>query len=381
MHLPYSLKVPWQDQKHAELGDLAIRLTGQHDLEMGKYSGVLSVLRGDDLIILADVDFVPIDQFPPSAYDGSVAEVLDCGNVVMHAELARDYAFLSVVTGGNPYKEALKRFGPAAALDLFNSIHEWGVLQARHLNPSWYRNELHAWIDDPLFEDQVLDHESLESYVNSAGHTFGSAIFDSQLEAERLVFELEEIPIGNDDAAQQQDAAAFEVWCEKTIAFMLGDGFDSVQLHPNGQAFQRRDVVATNLFKSSFGTRIQNGFGVQLLVFEIKNKRKIEKQDIVQLTGYLHDSYGRLGFVIYRSDALVLDQIGAWRFRSIALIHRKHILELTTGKITEMLRTFSMHWNPKLFDHGLRELLNKYECDYINEPMPSKHRPGGYFGK
>lgn len=376
MHLPYSLKVPWQGQKHAELGDLTIGLTSQHEMEMGKYSGVLSVLRGNHRIILADIVFLPLDRFPPSAYDGSVAEVLDCGNVVMHAELASDYAFLSVVTGGSPYTEALERFGPAAALDLFNSIHEWGVLQARHSNPSWYRNELHAYIDDPLFEDQVLDHEYFEGYVNSAGHTFGSAIFESQLEAERLVSELGEIPVGNDDAAQQQDAAAFEAWCKKTIAFMLGDGFDPVQLHPNGQAFQRRDVVAINLFKSSFGTRIQNGFGVQHLVFEVKNKRKIEKQDIVQVVGYLKNSYGRLGFVIYRSDALVLDPVGAWRFRSIALIHRKHIVELTTGKITEMLRTFSMHWNPELFDHGLRELLNKYECDYINEPMPSAKSRG-----
>lgn len=82
-------------------------------------------------------------------------------------------------------------------------------------------------------------------------------------------------------------------------------------------------------------------------------------------------SYGRLGFVIYRSDALQLDPVGEWRFRSIARDHRKYIVELTTGRITDMLLKFSKHGNPTLFDDVLRELLNKYELDYINEPNPS----------
>jgi len=348
----------------------------QNDSEMGTYSGELSVLCGSDLTILASITFVPLDEFRFNAYDNIVTHGSGSINAAALAELAKDSTFLSVVTTGDPYIEALRRYGPGAALNIFYSIHEWGVLQALHLNPSWYRNDLHAYIDDSTFEDQVLYHEDLDNYLNSAGHIFGSEKFNLQIQAEQLISELAEISIGNDDDAQQHDAAKFEEWCKKIISVMLGNEFDPVLLHPNGLAFQRRDIIATNLFKSPFGIRINHGFGVQHLVFEIKNKKQIKKQDVVQTAAYLNDSYGRLGFVIYRSDALVLDPIGAWRFRSIALVHRKHIVELTTGKIVEMLRGFSTSGNSYLFDLSLRKLLDIYEHNYINEPMPSLQSRG-----
>lgn len=367
----YNLKVPGLSPAFGKHGEATILFEDALHPQRGTYTGHLYVTSDKLSVLITTITFVVIDGFPPAPGVASAVDSTDANNTIIHLDIPENFAFLTLVGNCDSYQKTVEAFGPAAALDLFNAIHEWGVLDASHKNPSWYRADLHSYIDLDRLVDDVFYDEDVVHAINAAGHVFDSDRFASQLAAEQLVWELDDIPIGKDDGEQQRDATAFESWCERTLGFVLRGGFEPVVLHPNENAFRRRDVVAVNLKETRFCERIWGNYGVQHLIFEVKNKSDIDKRDIVQTSDYLTALYGRLGFVIHRSDALALSETGAWRFREILRAHGKAVIELTTEMLCSMLGNFAIG-HGRVFDSRLCQLLNEYEHKHSNEPPPSK---------
>lgn len=343
--------------------------------ENGTYDAYLRV-RWKGRVTNFKTTFVAIDHFPPVLADVPIEDTSDPAKQTIRLSIPENYAFLTLVTCANSYKVAVDRYGPAAAHELFNAVHDWGFLEGVRYNPRWYQGEQHGDIDLGRLADEVFYDEDVTLATNAAGDIFDDFLFSSQVKAEQLIEDLDNIPVGNEDGEQHRDATAFELWCEKTIRFLLLGGFDPVVPHPNGQTFNRRDLVAINLDMTVFGRRIRSDYQVRHLVFEVKNKYDLQKPDVVQTTNYLEDLYGRLGFIIYRSDALALDSNGAYRFRAILRGHEKSIIELTTGMLRAILRELSIRQGP-LFDTRLCLLLNDYEHIHCNEPQPVKPGPIG----
>jgi hypothetical protein len=112
----------------------------------------------------------------------------------------------------------------------------------------------------------------------------------------QLSAKLDQIKVGADDAAQ------FEEWCLAVTKMCLSGPLRNIELHPNGNAPQRRDIVATNQTESALWRRLLDDYGCRQVVFEVKNKFGITPDDFRQMHTYLHDEYGRLGFIITRDE-------------------------------------------------------------------------------
>ena len=64
----------------------------------------------------------------------------------------------------------------------------------------------------------------------------------------QIIGEYDRLPLGDAGAAE------FEDWCLRTIRIIFAVQLANIELHPNGTAVQRRDVVARNLAQSHSGS-------------------------------------------------------------------------------------------------------------------------------
>ncbi len=112
----------------------------------------------------------------------------------------------------------------------------------------------------------------------------------------QLIANLALIPEGRDGYSQ------YEEWCHKAIKIIFAGVLRNIELHPNKQATQRRDVVATNLSESPVWRRIKEDYGARQVIFEVKNFKNIGSDEYRQMLSYLTGDYGKIGFVITRDD-------------------------------------------------------------------------------
>ncbi|EKN6183743.1 ATP-binding protein, partial [Yersinia enterocolitica] len=109
-----------------------------------------------------------------------------------------------------------------------------------------------------------------------------------------LLQELHSIPEG------AKGAVDFESWCHKTLKILFATNLVNIELHPNKNGLQQRDIVATNLADSPVWSRIHSDYGTRQVIFEIKNFRDLGAQEYRQVNSYLIKEYGRLAFIINR---------------------------------------------------------------------------------
>lgn len=109
-----------------------------------------------------------------------------------------------------------------------------------------------------------------------------------------LLKDLNEIPEG------PAGAVDFEAWALKAVKILFATNLANIELHPNKNALQQRDIVATNLADSSVWSRILTDYQTRQVIFEIKNYRDLTASDYRQVNSYLYKDYGRLAFIINR---------------------------------------------------------------------------------
>ncbi|MFG3448831.1 P-loop ATPase, Sll1717 family [Stenotrophomonas sp. NPDC047960] len=109
----------------------------------------------------------------------------------------------------------------------------------------------------------------------------------------QLMSELNTIPEGVPGAPQ------FEVWCKKAVEIAFSKQLSNIQLRPNANATQRRDIVATNQ-GGGVWRRVLDDYKTRQVVFEVKNYAKIGVDEFRQVFSYLGREYGDLAFIICR---------------------------------------------------------------------------------
>lgn len=164
----------------------------------------------------------------------------------------------------------------------------------------------------------------------------------------QLISELSKIPLGDEGASD------FEKWCELVIEITFAKELTNVQLHPNGQAVQRRDIVATNQGINGFWKRIREDYETRQVIFEVKNYEEIGINEYRQVNGYLTREYGNLGFIICRDK-----QNGLVKGRELEAfkefyLQGKVILKLTASSLINVLSKLR---SPTKTDAG-EQLLN-----------------------
>lgn len=110
----------------------------------------------------------------------------------------------------------------------------------------------------------------------------------------QLIGAIDKIEVG------PEGASAYEDWCLRVLRISFSGPLGNIELHPNKDSTQRRDILATNLAEKGVWRRVLDDYGSRQVVFEVKNKHGIDPDEFRQMATYLHDSYGRIGFIITR---------------------------------------------------------------------------------
>jgi hypothetical protein len=125
------------------------------------------------------------------------------------------------------------------------------------------------------------------------------------LRMQRLGQVVEELPHLSEGAA---DAASFEDWALRAVRILFPGHLSNVELHPNPDGVQRRDLVATVVAEKGFWRRVLEDYQSRQIVFELKNFAELGPDDYRQALSYSGKEYGKIVFVIYRTSNDTADE-------------------------------------------------------------------------
>ncbi|MDO8539381.1 MAG: hypothetical protein Q7S40_02995 [Opitutaceae bacterium] len=178
----------------------------------------------------------------------------------------------------------------------------------------------------------------------------------------QIMNELEKIPLGVDGASQ------FELWCKQVLEILYVKSLRNLELHPNRNDIQRRDIVGTNLAVSPVWARIMTDYKARQVVFEVKNvERELNPTEFRQMLSYLGGDYGNIGFFVTRCktpDLVRGEQLG-W-IKEMYLKQNRLIVKLTGPWLAGLLSKIR---NPQKHDepsNKLSTLLDRYPRNYLN---------------
>ncbi|HCI6785468.1 TPA: ATP-binding protein, partial [Klebsiella pneumoniae] len=97
-----------------------------------------------------------------------------------------------------------------------------------------------------------------------------------------MIQELNNIPEG------MEGAVDFEAWALKAIKILFATNLTNIELHPNKNGLQQRDIIATNLAESTVWNRILTDYGSRQVIFEIKNYKDLGATEYRQVNSYLY---------------------------------------------------------------------------------------------
>ncbi len=174
-----------------------------------------------------------------------------------------------------------------------------------------------------------------------------------------LINRLTKIPIGADGSS------AFEVWCQEVIKRVFSGSLVNVELKPNRNARQRRDVVGTNQANEDTWNWIRDEYRSRQVVFEIKNYEDLKAEDFQQLWGYLTGEYGRMGFFVTRSSVKEPTNNEIEWIRLGYDQQKKLCVKLTSSFLEGILSRMVNPQKHSAADEVLRKLLNSYTRLYL----------------
>lgn len=179
----------------------------------------------------------------------------------------------------------------------------------------------------------------------------------------QLIAKLGKIPMGEPGWGE------FEEWCAEAIGVCFAGSLVNVELHGNGVAVQRRDVLASNVAEKGVWRRIRDDYGVRQVVFEIKNKELAEPDDFRQVVTYGEGQYGRLSFIVTRGKKWEIEKGNMLDWvREIYHTQKRLLVVLPAGTLAGMLsklRTLGKHDAPGML---LGKILDTYERRYVSLP-------------
>lgn len=176
----------------------------------------------------------------------------------------------------------------------------------------------------------------------------------------QVISELTNLPLGTDGASE------FEEWCRRAIEIAFAKELTNIQLHPNKNAAQRRDIVATNQGTLGFWKRIRDDYGTRQVIFEVKNYEDIGINEYRQMNGYLTKEYGKLGFIICRDK-----QSGLLRGKELEAFREfyfqdKVIIKISVSTLTSILSKLRSPTKIDAGDITLGNILDTHIRLYAN---------------
>lgn len=185
-----------------------------------------------------------------------------------------------------------------------------------------------------------------------------------QIRAQRIGSLIAELGRINEGREHADD---FEAWCLSAIQTVFAGHLSNVERKANGNAVQRRDIVGTNLAKSSAWSRIEKDYQARQIVFDAKNYQLVGRDEYRQMSTYLNGPYGRLGFLVTRDEDESL-RAGSeldW-VREIYTTEKKLIIRISYKFFQRMLGKLRNPEKHDVVDGALSSLLDTYERRYLS---------------
>lgn len=177
----------------------------------------------------------------------------------------------------------------------------------------------------------------------------------------QIISALNQIPTGEKGAAQ------FEQWCHQTIGILFAAGLRNIELKPNKDATQRRDIVARNQEGTPTWKRILTDYDCRQTIFEVKNYAEVGPTEFRQMSSYLCRDYGKLGFIITRDEdeALRKNKELPW-VKEIYHEHERIVVKLTANWLAKYLSKARNPQKHDAADIALGGLLDRYARNYLS---------------
>jgi hypothetical protein len=122
--------------------------------------------------------------------------------------------------------------------------------------------------------------------------------------------------------------------------------------------------------------RILDDYKSRQVIFEVKNKFGIDPDDYRQMLSYLHDDYGKLGFIITRDKQIDLYSGPELEWtREMFNTHRVIIIKLTGTYFYSMLSKLRTVNKEDPCEFGISKLLDTYTRLYLGNSKLSQHPP------
>ncbi|MBU2515956.1 MAG: hypothetical protein KKB57_00110 [Proteobacteria bacterium] len=162
------------------------------------------------------------------------------------------------------------------------------------------------------------------------------------------------------------DAAKYEEWVARAFKILFSGKLNNIELKPNGDAIQRRDIVATIVAHDGFWSRIKQRFRSDQLIVEVKNYPELKREDFRQALSYTNDIYGNFCVIVCRSSNEGLGKTErGWlqelyhNRKVVAFVLSDEILSRCMSKMrTKRKHDYTEHLLSKRLDTFLRNYLS-----------------------
>jgi len=172
--------------------------------------------------------------------------------------------------------------------------------------------------------------------------------------------------------AGPEHASKFEEWVHRAICVLFAGELTNITLHPNVNAAQRRDIVATNSTNSGFWKRLFDDYRCRHVVFEVKNYEDLDTADFNQAVAYGGDRYGKVSFIVHRG-ATGLDPNDRAHIKSRYFGTQHLIVLLPASTLLLCLKKQRSVRRADYSEETLARLLDTYERQYLGVDSGKKH--------
>ncbi|SFV15601.1 hypothetical protein [Pseudoduganella namucuonensis] len=321
--------------------------TEQHQIQNVEISFITQERRIFKIFFKADIHFLkPLSEILPIGFSNRAPSD-------RYIDVPSDYAFVCDITRYGRVRLPM-RMGRARALNLLKIINEIGTIDQPGFIPTWFIHGHHDFIFDEDWHD-AMNHYTGRDY--SWSNFVAQPIFQLSREAERILLEADKIDLGN------KDATAYENWCASAIKTIFGSGFSEIRTEARKPGFNKRDVIGVNQEGSDFCRRILRDYKSRLVVFEIKNKDEMEKDDHTQVVYYSGGHFGEIVFIIYRPDTDGKIKKYQDLINYSYYVKKTLVVILPHSLLLNLLHSLAHTDTPTEID----EKLNTYLTDYILE--------------
>ena len=184
----------------------------------------------------------------------------------------------------------------------------------------------------------------------------------------KLVADLSEIALGRDGATD------FENWMLRTSKILFSGQLSNFELHPMGDAVQRRDIVASNSSERGFFKRVLDDYSARQVVIEVKNSVELSREDFRQALSYSGRQFGKLVFLVHRGEAEGLDpRMRGW-VKELWDQHKTLIVTVPTKVLVRCLQKTRSPRKRSYVDRVFNKRLDTFERNYV--ALRQGRRPG-----